>query len=264
VRCSLYELHQLRCLEPIRTDAGKRWHFLARGLRLMAAASHMPIHTIAEVSDVEPKREMSTIVQRGEAWLFQHIRHAAGVYGFFARLARDARQEAGHALYWWETGAACERRYRVSEQWYNLRPDALAEYRAGQKQMRFWLEWDRGTMNARDLMIKFAAYAHYVTSREWAREDARLPLLVCVAPDIAQERRIQRVAQTRLTQTPGLVVWTTTAVLLHEYGPLAPIWLHALPQRNQVVRQDGSLRQCLSDVIGGKTGTGRGISVASG
>jgi hypothetical protein len=104
VRCALYELHQLRCLEPIRTDAGKRWHFLARGLRLIAAASHMPIHTIAEVSDVEPQRETSTLVQRGEAWLFQHIQHAAGVYGFFARLARDARQEAGQALCWWETG----------------------------------------------------------------------------------------------------------------------------------------------------------------
>jgi hypothetical protein len=207
--------------------------------------------------------ELSTLSKScTEAWLFQHIQHAAGVYGFFARLARDARQEAGHALCWWETGAACERRYRVSEQWYNLRPDALAEYRAGQKQMRFWLEWDRGTMNARDLMIKFAAYAHYVASREWAREDARLPLLLCVTPDIAQERRIQRVAQTRLTQTPGLVVWTTTAVLLHEYGPLAPIWLHALPQRSQAAKQDGSLRQSLSDVIGGKTG--RGISFASG
>ena len=41
---------------------------------------------------------------------------------------------------WWETGAMCERRYYVGEQWCNLRPDALAEYRAGQKQFRFWLE----------------------------------------------------------------------------------------------------------------------------
>ena len=93
----------------------------------------------------------------------------------------------------------CERRYRVGEQWYNLRPDALAEYRVGQQQMRFWLEWDRGTMNVRDLAVKFTSYAHYIASREWAREHSMLPVLVCVAPDIAQERRMQRVAQARLT-----------------------------------------------------------------
>ena len=79
-----------------------------------------------------------------------------------------------------------ERRYRVVEQWYNLRPDALAEYRIGSQHVRFWLEWDRGTMNVRDLSIKFTVYEHFVTSREWVREDARVPRLLCVVPDIVQ------------------------------------------------------------------------------
>ena len=34
--------------------------------------------------------------------------------------------EAGHELYLWETGAMCERRYHVGEQWYTFRPDAQA------------------------------------------------------------------------------------------------------------------------------------------
>ena len=110
------------------------------------------------------------MVLRGEAWLVQHIRHTAGIYGFFARLARAAWQEPDQELCRWETGAACERRYRVGEQWYNLRPDALAEYRIGSRHIRFWLEWDRGTMNVRDLAIKFTSYAQYIASREWARE----------------------------------------------------------------------------------------------
>ena len=42
-----------------------------------------------------------------------------------------------------------KRRYRMYERWYNLRPGALAAYRVGQQHLRFWLEWDRGTMNAR-------------------------------------------------------------------------------------------------------------------
>jgi hypothetical protein len=155
---------------------------------------------------------------------------AAGVYGFFARLARDARKEAGHALYWWETGAACERRYRVSERWYNLRPDALAEYGVGQL-LQFWLEWDRSTINGRDLSIEFASYAHYIISREWAREDARLPFLVCVTPDMAQEKRLHRASQAILGSPHELAVWTTTEELLNEDGPHASIWLQSMPPR---------------------------------
>ena len=41
-------------------------------------------------------------------------------------------------------------------------------------------------MNVRDLTVKFTSYAHYFDSREWAREDARLPRLLCVAPDLSQ------------------------------------------------------------------------------
>jgi hypothetical protein len=89
--------------------------------------------------------------------------------------------------------------------------------------MRFWLEWDRGTMNVRDLTIKFTSYAHYIASREWAREGARLPKLLCVVPDISQERRMQRVAQTRIMSPAGLDVWTTIDVLLSEHSPLSPI-----------------------------------------
>ena len=114
-------------------------------------------------------------------------------------------------------------------EWYNLKPDALAEYHVGQQQTRFWLEWDRGTMNVRDLAIKFSSYAHYLASRKWESERTLLPMLVCVAPDIAQERRMQRVARARLALPPGVVLmmWTTTLVLLNEQGPLAPIWLQS-------------------------------------
>ena len=254
VRCSLYELHHLYCLEPIATEVGKRWHLCGRGLRLIAAANRVHIRTIAALSDDGAESKTSTVVQRGEDWLLQRIGHTAGIYGFFAGLALVARQEPGQDLCWWETGPVCERRYQVGEQWYNLRPDALAEYRVGQQRTRFWLEWDRGTMNVRDLAVKFTSYAHYIASREWAREHSMLPVLVCVAPDIAQERRMQRVALARLTSPPGLMVWTTTRVLLDERGPLAPIWLQMRPQSSQAAQSSNVLRQCLFDEIPGKKG----------
>jgi len=154
-----------------------------------------------------------------------------------------------HALCWWETGSVCEQRYSVGEQWYNLRPDALVEYYVGSQRMRFWLEWNRGTMNVRDLAVKFTSYAHYIASREWVRDRSMLPVIICVAPDIAQERRMQRVALSRLAETSGLVLWTTPEVLLNELGPLAPIWLQGIPQCNQAAQLNGSLRQHVFDLV---------------
>ena len=125
----------------------------------------------------------------------------------------------------------------------------LSEYRVGERRLRFWLEWDRGTMNARDLAIKFTSYAHYVTSREWARERAVLPWLVCIVPDIAQERRVQRVSQAVLAHSPGAVIWTTTAALLKEYGPHAPIWLRTLPSSSRRAQPGDVRRSGLFDTL---------------
>ena len=35
----------------------------------------------------------------------------------------------------------------------------------GHQQVRYWLEWDRGTMNVRDLTVKFTSYAPRASPR---------------------------------------------------------------------------------------------------
>jgi hypothetical protein len=42
-------------------------------------------------------------------------------------------------------------------------------------------------------------------------------------------------------------VWTTTEVLFHEHGPLAPIWLQCLPQRLQAAKPGSIFRQRMFD-----------------
>ena len=241
------------CIELLASEVGQRWRLSERGLRLIAATQHIRIQSIATVEESDGE---TYLVQRGVDVLVRHLEHTAGIYGFFASLSQAASQDRlrgrQHRLLWWDTAAASERRYRDHERWHNLRPDAMGEYQAEERQVRFWLEWDRGTMNVRDLTIKFTSYAHYVASREWTRECSMLPVLVCVAPDIAQERRMQRVAQARLTSPPGLMVWTTTRVLLDEQRPLAPIWLHRRSQSSQAALSGNVLRQCLFDVIPAK------------
>ncbi len=104
-------------------------------------------------------------------------------------------------------------------------------------------------MNARDLAVKFTAYAHYIASREWAREGAKPPWLLCVVPELAQERRMQRVAQASFASSAGLVIWTTTAVLLHEHEPLAPIWSSGPPRPGQVAKAGGLPRRGVFETI---------------
>ena len=109
-------------------------------------------------------------------------------------------------------------------------------------------------MNTRDLAVKFRSYAHYLASREWARERMALPRLFVVTPEIAQERRMQRVAQTSLAHVTGLIIWMTTAVLLHEQGPLAPIWSPTLPLLHQAAKFVGSSRRSMFEVISQEKG----------
>lgn len=116
VRCALSALHRLGCLESMSTEVGKRWHLCERGLRLLAAANHLHLRAIGVISEGAAGGETATVSLRGEGWLLSHMQHTAGIYGFFAALAQAARGEPGHTLCWWETGAACERRYRVGEQ----------------------------------------------------------------------------------------------------------------------------------------------------
>lgn len=77
----------------------------------------------------------------------------------------------------------------------------------------------------------------------------KVRFLVRQCTDIAQERRVQRVAQAKLARIPGLVLWTTTEVLLNERGPLAPIWSLGISPNGQVASPSGSFRQRVFDML---------------
>jgi Replication-relaxation len=238
----LRELCLTGCITPLAVGPDRRWRLSERGLALMAAIHHQSLHSIAApASSSKDDDEGESLVQRGIDGLYRHLEHTKGIYHFFASLSLAARQESilqgEHQLLWWETGLACERRYRDHGHWHNLRPDALAEYQVGEQSVRFWLEWDRATMGIRDLTEKFRTYAHYVASKEWFREQPVLPFLLVVTSDTGQEMRIIRVAGSVLSNTPGLVMRTTTASQLTDQGPLAAIWYSVMPKRRSGVQE---------------------------
>ena len=218
------------CIEPLSTERGQRWRIRQRGLLLIAAMHHVNVQRIASQQEGD---DGVYLVQQGVDVLVGHLDHTAGMYEFFVSLSEAASRERlhgrDHRLLWWETGPSCERRYRDHDRWHNLRPDAFAEYQAGELRIRFWLEWDRGTMSTPDLAAKCTTYARYVASREWFKQEAALPVLLVVTPDPGQERRFGRVARATLTDECGLIIRTTTLTRMHEQGLLGPIWNQVLP-----------------------------------
>jgi hypothetical protein len=215
-------LEHVGYLVCVDTLTGNRWQVGEAGLRALARLAGCHVHRLVRL----PKDEAGApLIQRGVPGLLHQIRHTAGVYTFFALLTSAFASTPDAWVRWWETGAISERHFSFQDKLYRFRPDALASVQCGARTMRFWLEWDRGTMTLKDLRVKFTTYRMYLTSREWASSSPMLPALLCVTPDVGQEKRLINVARQYLISVPrGFCLYTTTAHLLLTQGILGSIW----------------------------------------
>lgn len=278
--------------------AGQRTHlcFAPRcRLRLSSRGQHLvaAMHGIGLRSRLAQRaapREPAAVQRSYVSAAIAHGRHdhAVGTYHFFALLARAAAEETARSarwheshrdkggavpsshvplarLVWWETSPLCEDRYPHQGHWHNLRPDGAGVYQAGTRRLKFWLEWDCGSMNGVDLTRKFGAYATYITSGRWREvtPDRVLPVLLIVVQGRGQMDRMRRVATQVFASLPALAALPTFSMVrngasssveaarmpvsplpafitlahrLEEAGPLAAIWWPLLPPASAPAR----------------------------
>jgi hypothetical protein len=222
VRQLLASLEEMRALVGVETVIGIRWQVGEAGLRLLARLAGCQVQHLVRV---HPDEAEGPLVQRGVPGLLHQIRHTAGIYAFVAQLSSALAAVPDAGVRWWETGVNSERHFAFQDKVYRFRPDALVCVQCGTRTMRFWLEWDRGTMMRKDFRVKWLTYAMYLSSREWASSSPLLPALLCVTPDIGQEQRLSAAARQYLTAVPsGFCLYTTTAQLLLTQGMLSTIW----------------------------------------
>ncbi len=123
--------------------------------------------------------------------LLRTLTHTRGADDIFVRLYRQARKHTAagcdEAVVQWQNAAACSRRH--------LRPDGYGVYRRGTRYDGFFLEYDRGTMNARDYFKKFGAYYRYGVTGRFEQDYNTYPTILVVTSDNAAEERIARVAR---------------------------------------------------------------------
>jgi len=131
--------------------------------------------------------------------LLSTLAHTRDADDIFVRLYRQARKHTAagcdEAVVQWQNAAACNRRH--------LRPDGYGVYRRGTRYDGFFVEYDRGTMNARDYFKKFGAYYHYGMTGRFQRDYNSYPTILVVTSDNAAEERIARVARAAAVGHPG-------------------------------------------------------------
>lgn len=158
--------------------------------------------------------------------LLKHPAHTLEADDVFVRLIATARRRAAagwdDVLVEWRSAAACYRR--------PVRPDGYGIYRHAGRLYGFFLEYDRGTMSARDYLQKFAAYYAYWASGRYERDYDGFPTILVITADTAAEDRIARAAQAAAVgRGPTLPLVLTCRWRIEDArnpaGLLGPIWL---------------------------------------
>jgi Fe2+ or Zn2+ uptake regulation protein len=228
------------------SDGVVRWYLTDGGLRIVAAIHEAHIlHLGCVVTDEAGKGcrdeagqassdDRVRLEQRGLATFRRQSAHQEGVYGVVSAFHQALPEATGDMhVAWWETGRSCFRTYHYHGVQRNLRPDAELELiwqiEGMPRYLRLWLEYDRGTMNRRDLERKMQAYADYWQSKAWASEGrTALPSLLFIVPDTQQESRVREAAQEKLSGV-HLHLLVTTAAHLNTYTPYGRIWRQIFP-----------------------------------
>lgn len=160
--------------------------------------------------------------------LVRTLPHTRGVDEVFVGLYRQVRKRRASGkdeeIVEWQNAAACSRRH--------LRPDGYGVYRHGSRYDGFFLEYDRGTMNARDYFKKFGAYYRYGITGRFERDYNSYPTILVVTSDNASEERIARVARAAVVGQPGRLPLLLTCQWRIDdpcnlYGLLGSIWRDA-------------------------------------
>jgi hypothetical protein len=158
--------------------------------------------------------------------LIRNLNHTVGADAIFVGLHRTVRVgfawADGDAVLEWRNAAACSRR--------RIRPDGYGMIRLRGQLHGFFLEYDRGTMSARDYGEKWAAYFDYRDSRAFEHDYDGFPAILVVTTGNAVEERIARtVRAVSVGRSPTLPIlltseWRVTRDPSNPRGLLGSIW----------------------------------------
>jgi hypothetical protein len=145
----------------------------------------------------------------------QRLAHLVGVNGFFTALVTSARQprpgRAALAVWWSER--------RCADRWGRLvRPDGYSRWRQGDREVDFFLEYDRGTEPLERLTAKLAAYRDLADATQ-----IPTPVLFWL-PSVRREAGLREALADAMRSGRAPFVIATASPTLG-LGPVEHVWL---------------------------------------
>jgi hypothetical protein len=224
-RRRLIDLGLVRALGANEVEKEKAMAKLAEltlpGLKMVAANLGLPLGQAVESHGLVGGGPDYPLGTRHN--LVRYLDHTLGVNRAFANLHRaakvvGARVDGGAAVVRWDNAAVCARG--------RCRPDGYGIYRLGERHYPFFLEYDRGTMSARDYRHKFGAYEQYRHFRQTHYPEDHFPAMLVVAASASAEERIaQTLGREGYDELPVyLATETHSQRAADKYGLLGPVW----------------------------------------
>jgi Replication-relaxation len=191
----------------------------------------------AAVLAAEEETDMNRVVYRQDKALAvahsQHLAHLVGVNGVFATLIRvrpprasSGRHKGGPG----GPGGVVRSERRCADHWGRLvRPDGYGRWREGDREVEFFLEYDRGTEPLERLTGKLHAYS------QLAHATRATPMLFWL-PTAGREATVRQALtnQTRWAAVPFPIATGNRAL---DRGPAEQAWLpigHTWPRRRLI------------------------------
>jgi len=165
-----------------------------------------------------------------------NVGHDLGANAFFVALAVASRPLGHEGLYHWVGEERCRRLLREDAgPRYAPAPDGWGRYLLGDREITFFLEWDRGTESVDRLHRKSANYMRYFVRRHGANYAHVLFVFPSSAKELAYHRSI---AEDLPRDEVCCVFWTTTLEHLELASPRGPIWwkVEPRPPRDEATR----------------------------
>lgn len=224
-RRRLVDLGLVRLLGTEEVGTGKAGAKLAEltlpGLRLVAANVGLPLGQAVEIHGLVGGGPDYPLGTRHN--LVRNLDHTLGVNRAFANLHRAAKLigagfDGGATIVRWDNAAVCARG--------RCRPDGYGIYRLGVQHYPFFLEYDRGTMSARDYRHKFSAYERYRRFRQTHYPEDHFPEVLVVAASAPAEERIAGTLRSHgYDDLPvNLATETQGQQSANRDGLLGPVW----------------------------------------
>ena len=227
VRCGAFEVINRRASGEeasrqrlVLTDFGLRW-LAARDL---VPPGRYAKHGIVAATD----EEGATSGTRLDGFI-RHLDHSVGLNRVFVRLAEDARQGGDHLIEW-RNEAESTRRFRDDDRSYWIRPDGGGSLWSGEARHDFFVEYDRGTIDASAYRSKLVGYHRYFATRQFETDFIDPPTVLVVAVDDRAEAhaaRAVRAAERELGSCLPLLLtseWRFERDGRNDAGLLGPIW----------------------------------------